>query len=189
MSEAVSALNNVSSSGIATVTEQGLSGMISLRGTLDDAGFAAAVTEATGCAIPGQRGVEVAGDHSLGWMSPDELLWLCPHDQAQGLADGLAQALAGQHAMVSNVSDARALFEVTGPAAREVLAKLCPIDLSPANFGAGQIRRTHMAQVAAAVWMAGDDRFCVICFRSVGQYVFDLLTVAAQDGSHPHLWS
>lgn len=189
MSNVVSALNAVSSTGIAQVSELGLAGMITLRGTLEDAGFAAAVTAATGCEMPGLRGITSAGDNSLAWMSPDELLWLCPHDQAQQLADDLAQALSGQHAMVSNVSDARALFEVSGPAAREVLAKLCPVDMSPAAFAQGQLRRTHMAQIPAAIWMSGDTSVRVICFRSVAQYAFDLLTVAAQDGSHPHLWS
>ena len=50
-------------------------------------------------------------------------------------------------------------------------------------FTPGMFRRTRLAQVPAALWMTEDDSFQIICFRSVAQYVFDLLCVAAQDGS------
>ena len=35
------------------------------------------------------------------------------------------------------MSDARAVFQVSGPSAREVMAKLCPVDLSPEAFKPG----------------------------------------------------
>ncbi|MEO9629184.1 MAG: sarcosine oxidase subunit gamma, partial [Sulfitobacter sp.] len=44
-------------------------------------------------------------------------------------------------------------------------------------------RRTRMGQVPAAFWLREDGVFEVICFRSVAQYMFDLLSVAAQPGS------
>jgi sarcosine oxidase subunit gamma len=63
------------------------------------------------------------------------------------------------------------------------MAKVAPVDLAPAQFTAGTIRRTRIAQVPAAFWMPQDDVFRVVCFRSVAQYVFDVLSVAAQPGS------
>jgi len=72
---------------------------------------------------------------------------------------------------------------VRGPHAREVMAKLAPVDLAPAAFTPGMFRRTRMAQVPAAFWMPEEDVFRVVCFRSVAQYVFDLLSIAAQPGS------
>ena len=81
------------------------------------------------------------------------------------------------------MSDARASFRVSGPHAREVLGKLCPVDLAPAQFTPGMFRRTRMAQVPAALWLAEEDALQVICFRSQARYVFDLLCVAAQEGS------
>ena len=82
-----------------------------------------------------------------------------------------------------NVSDARAVFRIKGPNTREVLAKLAPVDLSPQAFGPGMIRRTRLAQVPAAFWMEDTDTAQLVCFRSVAQYVFDLLKTAAQPGS------
>ncbi len=93
----------------------------------------------------------------------------------------LQAALSGTHHLAENVSDARALIALSGPDARvrEVLAKLAPVDLHPAHFKPGDIRRTRLAQVAGAFWMAEAGQANVICFRSVAQYVFDLLSAAA----------
>ncbi|KKK73929.1 hypothetical protein LCGC14_2888910, partial [marine sediment metagenome] len=38
-------------------------------------------------------------------------------------------------------------------------------------------------QVPAAFWLLEDGAFQVVCFRSVAQYMFDQLKVAAQPGS------
>jgi sarcosine oxidase subunit gamma len=81
------------------------------------------------------------------------------------------------------VSDARAVFDVIGPHVREVLAKLAPVDLAPGVFEPGEMRRTRLAQVAAAFWMTGPDSFRVIAFQSVAQYVEDLLKTAAKPGT------
>ena len=40
----------------------------------------------------------------------------------------------------------------------------------------------EMGRVPAAVWGNEDGSFEVICFRSVAQYVFDVLKVSAQPG-------
>ncbi|MEN8917520.1 MAG: sarcosine oxidase subunit gamma family protein, partial [Octadecabacter sp.] len=90
-------------------------------------------------------------------------------------------ALAKSHFLAVDVSDARAVFTVSGDGARDVLARLCPVDLHPDSFGLGQVRRTRMAQIAAAFWMH-DDGFDVVCFRSVADYAQGVLTRAATTG-------
>lgn len=183
MSEPVSALNNASYQGIAQIAEDGLQGMITLRGDLSAKALNAAARAVAGVDVP--ESGNIAGDRAGGlcWMSQDEVLLLCPHADVDANAETLRQALDQNHALVANVSDARALFRVTGPVAREVMAKLCPVDLSPAAFNPGMFRRTRMAQVPAAIWMEDDLTFQIICFRSVAEYVFSLLKVAAQPES------
>ncbi|MCT8160226.1 sarcosine oxidase subunit gamma [Pseudoruegeria sp. SHC-113] len=180
---AVSALAGAQSSGIAKVSEAGMRGMITLRGDFADAGFAEAVKAVTGCDLPGQRNVAEQGGKGVAWMSPDEVLIMVPHDEAEAAVAQLCQALKGSHFMAVNVSDARAVFTIEGSGAREVLAKLAPVDLSPEAFGTGEIRRTRLAQVPAAFWMSGDEELTLVAFRSVAQYVFDLLTMSASEGS------
>lgn len=182
MSNAVSALQGVSASGFATVTEAGLRGMITLRGDLGAKPVAAAVKAATGLDVPGQRGVVLKGDMGVAWMSPDELLIMVPYAQAAETVAKMTEAFGDAFALAVDVSDARAVFRVEGPGAREVLAKLAPVDLSPAAFTPGMIRRSRLAQVPAAFWMLGDEAFELVCFRSVAQYTFDVLKGAAAPG-------
>ncbi len=181
MSELVSALQGAVFNGIAKVEEAGLRGMISFRGDLADAKVKKAVAGVSGVKMPAQRGCNLDGDSGLAWMSPDELLVMVPHGEASSAVEDLAKGLNNKHYMAENVSDARAVFTVTGTHAREVVAKLAPVDMSV--FAMGEIRRTRLAQVAAAFWMHADDAFTVVCFRSSADYMFGVLSVAAQEGS------
>lgn len=183
MSNAVSALSNASwSDGIAEIREIGPQGMITLRGDLAAAPVKKAVKAATGTAMPKPLSILTDGDSASAWMSPDELLLLCPYEHVADNLAAMTKALGKAHGLAVDVSDARALFEVQGAHARDVLAKLAPIDASADALVDGQIRRTRLAQVPAAVWVNGDV-VRVICFRSVAQYMFDLLKTAGQPGS------
>ena len=184
MSEPVSALGNPThGAGIAEITEIGPLGMITLRGSHDLTALRKAAASVVGGDFPERRHFVGNGDLGMAWMSPDELLLLCPYREVTDNIAKLQQALGGQHALVVNVSDARASFRVSGPHAREVMAKLAPVDLDPAAFTPGMFRRTRLAQVPVAFWMPDTETFQIICFRSVAQYVYDLLKVAAQPGS------
>ncbi|MEM8539033.1 MAG: sarcosine oxidase subunit gamma family protein [Pseudomonadota bacterium] len=140
-------------------------------------------TEAAGVDMPAPGTANCAGDHGLCWMSPDEVLILCHYADVAACLSKITKALAGEHHLAVDVSDARASFRLSGPRAREVMAKVCPVDLSPAAFEPGQFRRSRLAQVPAAFWMPDAETFQIICFRSVAQYVNDVLKTAAQPGS------
>ena len=184
MSEAVSALKNATyTAGTAQISEMGAVGMITLRGDLSAKLFQKAAVAAAGVNVPDQRQCLTEGTGGMAWMSPDELLIMCAYKDANAKLADLTEKLAGTHALAVNVSDARAVFEVRGPNAREVMAKLAPVDLSPAAFTTGMFRRTRLAQVPAAFWMPEEGVLRVVCFRSVAQYMFDVLSVASQPGS------
>lgn len=183
MSEPISALNHATYEGIAKVEECGLQGMITLRGDLSDKVLVKAVKDATGQKVPGQREAFVDGDSGVCWMSTDELLVLVPYAEVEAKLAAMTNALSGVHALAVNVSDARAVFSISGSNAREVLGKLAPVDLSADAFQPGQIRRSRLAQVAGAFWLDDAETLRVVCFRSTADYVFKLLKVAAQPGS------
>lgn len=185
MSDAVSALQGASFKGSVSIRENGLRGMITLRGDLASAKVQKAARDAAGVDFPGQRRVILAGEKGLCWMSPDEVLILLPHAEVGKSLGAIAGALKGEHHLAVDVSDARASFTLEGPGAtiRDVLAKLTPADLRPASLPVGEIRRTRLAQVPAAFWFHDDGRAEVICFRSVAEYVWGLLINAAEPGS------
>ena len=184
MSDPVTALKNATfDGGIAAIFEIGPLGMITLRGDLAASHIRKAATAVAGVDYPANLMCNSDGENGIAWMSPDEMLVLCPYvDVAQNL-EKVQKSIGKHHALAVNVSDARAVFQVKGPRAREVMAKLAPVDLAPGHFTPGMFRRTRMAQVPAAFWMRDEETFQIICFRSVAQYMFDLLKVAAQPGS------
>jgi sarcosine oxidase subunit gamma len=188
---AVSALNGATVQGFARVQDAGLQGMITLRGDLASAKVKKAVKEATGQDIPALRSINAGDGGAVAWMSPDELLVMVAYDQVDDRLAEIEAALDGDHFLAANVSDARAIFRVSGNGAgvREVVAKLCPVDMTPGAFEPGMFRRTRMAQIAAAIWMPDAETIQIVCFRSVAEYTFNLLRDAVDDGSEVGLFS
>ncbi|OUS05050.1 sarcosine oxidase subunit gamma [Rhodobacterales bacterium 52_120_T64] len=185
MSNAISILNGATFDGAVKITEAGLRGMITLRGDLSSVQLKSAVSAVVGLGIPTQRKINRGPKGGVAWMSPDELLLLVDYDNADAIVAEITTAMAGEHHMAVNVSDARAVFLIEGQGAREVLAKGAPVDLSTDAFRVGDLRRSRIGQLAAAFWMTEDDHFELVCFRSVGAFMFDWLSNAAREGSVP----
>jgi sarcosine oxidase subunit gamma len=164
---------------LARISLHAPQGMITLRGDLSDAVLQKAATDVAGVDMPGQREARCAEDRAICWMSPDELLVMCPHDAVSESVAAMQKALAGQHALVVDVSDTRSNFRITGKDAREVLAKTAPVDLAPGRFDPPMFRRTRLAQVPAAFWMRDEETFQLFCLRSHTEYVQSLLETAA----------
>lgn len=184
MSNVVSALNGKAYTGVVSVKDAGLHGMITLRGDFMDENVGAAVQRFVGVDLPDALQASVGEDGRAAlWMSPDEVLLLVPYEQAATLATEMTQAFGDTHALAANVSDARAVFELSGPFAAEVLAKVAPIDMASSAFMPGMVRRTRIAQVPAAFWISGEDTFTIVCFRSVADYVFEVLETSAKAGA------
>lgn len=175
----VSALGHASFDGFARIREIGPLGMLTLRAKPETEGLTEALA-AVGVTRPDPRRITGNATRGCGWMSPDEYLILVPYDEANAAMAVLGQKLAGQHHLVANVSDARAVFRIEGAKSSQVLAKLMPVDF--ATLAPGELRRSRTAQVAAAVWAEGEG-FTLVCFRSHAAYVMGLLSHSAQPGS------
>ncbi len=175
----ISALQGAVFTGYSRIREMGGIGMITLRAKPDVVGLGAAIKAATGCDVPPQRMMLRAKDRLAGWMSPDEYLLILPHDAVAAALDAIAAALAGQHHLAVDVSGARAMFAIEGMAA-SVLSKLSPTDFDALK--PMELRRTRLAQIAAAYWLDGGNA-TVVCFASVARYAFDILSHAATAGS------
>ncbi|MDA8586375.1 hypothetical protein N9L47_08915 [Rhodobacteraceae bacterium] len=159
-------------------------GMVTLRAELND-GKAASALAFSGLEIPAPHQVTGTPEKGVLWMSPDELMIMTLPDASDAMVATLNEAFEGTHSLAVNVSDARSAFRLKGRDAlvREVLAKLTPADMRPASLPVGRLRRTRLAQVPAAFWFTGDGEAMLICFRSVGGYVFDLLSKVAEEGT------
>lgn len=163
---------------LATVTRVSGLGMITVRADLFRSGDA--IAEAAGLSVPDQTRITTDGSRSLGWMSPDELLLVLPASQTAEALTALTQALTGEHALVADVSDARAVFDVTGRHAADVIAKLSPAGLDDLPVDA--LRRSRTGQTASAFWRI-DGGYRLIGFRSTADYLGLILQNAALAGS------
>lgn len=168
------------------LSDAGPTGMITLKGDLAAAGFRAAAESVFGAPVPETRRAMFGPDWALLWMSTDEVLALGPRAAAAERRAAFLAAAGEAHVLAADVSDARAHMRLEGARARETLAKGAPVDLSPAAFGPGDMRRTRFGQMAAAFWMPEDGAagtFDLICLRSVGAHVFDWLAASGVEGA------
>lgn len=153
--------------------------MLDLRLDPADAVALSAAETALACKLPlvPNRSV-AAGARMALWLGPDQwLIVLPPADPVP-----LAQALAGHHASVVDVSDLRAIFELAGPRAPDVLRKGCAVDLHPREFRPGFCALTALARVRAAIRQAGErPAYQVWVERSYAEYLWNWLMDAMRE--------
>lgn len=179
MSDPVSALGGAAFDGLAGIREVGPVGMIALR-SKDLKNIGKTIKAVAGTKVPQTRRIVVEGDRACAWMSPDEYLLILPYAEVSKALAVIATTLQAEHHLAVDVSDARAVFRITGANAQQVLRKLCPVDLD--RMAPDEVRRTRAAQVACAFWQQ-DGGYTLISFRSVAGYVMALLSHSAMVGS------
>ncbi len=144
----------------------------------------AAVGQALDMVLPAEPNTTAkAGDATALWLGPDEWLLTTSADAAPALLESLREAIAGQAAAVIDVGDAATIIRLSGPRARDVLAKGCPLDLHPSVFAPGRVAQTIVAQADAIVHRvddgSGDGEFDVHVRRSFAEYLWLWLADAA----------
>jgi sarcosine oxidase subunit gamma len=139
-----------------TLTERPFITMVNLR--VDPASEAAVRIERTlGAPLPRQCGhIAASGPHTLLWLGPDEWLVLSQADETAVTAE-LREALGSDPGSAVDVSANRTTLELSGPAARLVLEKGCPLDLHPRAFGPGRAVSTTVGPVAVLLWQIDDE--------------------------------
>ena len=166
------------------IADAGQVGQVTLRGDLGSERVAAAIRETVDLDLPGVWQARFGPNGAAAvWMAPDELLLITAYERAPELAARLGEALAGEHQMALDVSDARAVLDLSGPGVAEVLAKGAPVDLSPAAFPVGAARRTHLGGIAVVFWRRAGDDWQIAAFRSFGRHLYDWLVTASRSGS------
>lgn len=138
---------------ISEVTGVTIASLAARRGA--SAELAAKVQALLGIALPSEPKRAASGNVSVVWSGPDQWLVLFAGDARERVGE-LARALAGLGS-VTDQSDSRAVINVSGPRARDALAKGVMVDLYPKVFATGDTAVTPVAHVGAQVTML-DDR-------------------------------
>lgn len=122
---------------------------IGLRLEPSDSDALGAVGRVLGVVLPVEPN-RVAGNPDGGiatfWLGPDEWLAVAPETEGERLLSELGEALGKHHAAVVDQSAARGAVRLSGPRARDVLAKGCRLDLHRGVFKPGQCAQTALAR-------------------------------------------
>jgi sarcosine oxidase subunit gamma len=113
------------------------------------------------------------------WSGPASWLAICERDDPD-FATGLANRL-NSVAAVTDQSDGRTILRISGPASRDALAKLLPIDLHQTVFSLDETALTLAGHINVQIWRTGEDSFELACFRSFAACLFDSLREACQE--------
>lgn len=147
-------------------------GKIDLRGDPQERAFKSAVGRALDLLLPTEpcTSTRQNGISAL-WLGPDQWL-ITSHGDIVDLKAKLDEALASVHASVTDVSAGRATFRLSGPNARDVLAKGCPLDLHPRVVKTGYVAGSVLAKITATIHLADDDVIDLYVGRSFAGYLW-----------------
>ena len=159
--------------GAVLLEDRSLSAKFLLRSKPADAAFLTAAEGALGVALPLDPNRSAAGaTATVFWTQPDE--WLVVAAPAQ--AAGLMAALHGAGLLLTDVSDGRAAFHLSGARALDLLRKGTSVNLHPRAFLPGHAAQTKLAQASVLLhrpgeaaarrcWLPRTRRWCEIFSR------------------------
>jgi sarcosine oxidase, subunit gamma len=161
-------------------------GKIELRGDATDRVFMTAVGRMLDLLLPGEPNTTAGrGELTALWLGPDAWLLTCPADAVPRYMGDLRVALADVHTAVIDVSDGRVALRLTGPNARDLLAKGCPLDLHPRAFASGHCAQSLLAKASVLLHLVEDDEhgptFDLYVARSFAHYLFAWLEDAGRE--------
>jgi sarcosine oxidase subunit gamma len=114
------------------------------------------------------------------WLGPDE--WLAVAEgEAPDLLPRLEHAVAGRRAGLSDLSSSRMIIDVTGTAARDLIAAGCGLDLHPRAFGPGQCAQTLFARVPVIIdQLDAAPHYRLLVRRSYARWLTDWMIDMAE---------
>ena len=170
--------------GVA-LAERPFQGIVDLRGRSGEIGVA--FEKVFGFALPVEpNSVGGKGRTAALWLGPDEW-WVISQTENSRTAEKLSKALSGHAAAVIDIGESRTCIQVSGPNARDLIAKGCPLDLHPRVFGPGACAQTLLAKAGVMLHMVSGDRarggpaYNLYVVRSFADYLWRWLEDAAQE--------
>lgn len=124
------------------------------------------IKAAYGAALPGAGSYATSKDGAarLIRISADQALVLFPHPTPD--AERVVASKLKGHAYTTDQTDAWVAVEVSGPAARLVLERICPLDLHRESFAPDMAQRTVMEHLGVLILRTGEDAFLLLSASS-----------------------
>jgi methylglutamate dehydrogenase subunit D len=148
-------LATTSGAGVALSLRRGLgiAAVIARKGMGD--GLRCRVRKAYGLSLPGPLARSSAGPVAFICTAPDHWLAICEAADRSSF-EASSRSELSQFAAISNQSDGRTIIRISGPNARDALAKGVPLDLHPLSFKPGHAAATIVAHIGVSLWQLDD---------------------------------
>jgi heterotetrameric sarcosine oxidase gamma subunit len=164
---------------IGELSGLGLATVASRKG--QDAALKAAALQAYGVQLPESSRVAQGSAVTFIGYGPGQWLAVSATLAHEALAGDLSQRLAGL-ASISDQSGGRTVLRVSGPRARDVLAKGLPVDLDPRAFPLGSAATSVIGHMGVQLWQLDNTRsYNIAIFRSLSQSFWRWLTSSAAE--------
>lgn len=105
--------------------------------------------------------------------APEKFLIVCLLKADMGKT--LSSAFKAEQAVVTELGHSRTILRVSGPAARDVLARGLPVDLDPNVFARGAFAQSGIHGVSALCHRSGPDQFDLIVPRNFAVVIYEWL--------------
>lgn len=138
-----------------------------------DAGFDGKLAAVVGPLPETVSRAAVNGAHTLFRIGPAQFWVIGPE------TDDAAQRLAGQCA-VTPLTSSRTRITLDGAPAREVLARLAPVDFHAGVFTPGSVALTGIHHTPVTIHCTGDSSFDIYAMRTFAMTVWEVVTDAAR---------
>lgn len=141
---------SVGAPGVTVTERRGLwlASVVARRDAIDQ--LDAVVQQHFGRALPRTPRVATGQGIAFAWAGPGEWLAVAPVVPAPFIA-----AVTGLASVVDQ-SDGRLILRVSGPNARDTLAKGLPVDLHPSAFGPSDTALTAASHIGLQIWQVDD---------------------------------
>ena len=142
-------------------------------------GAAIAAEIETRCGAPCPVGSFVQSDGmSAVWTGPNQWFLLADHSEYEQLSTALKTDL-GDTASVTEQNDGWVVFDLTGDALRDILERLCNVDLTA--LGAGRAQRTVIEHVPCFLLSLEPNRsYRLLCGRSYAASFIHAISLAME---------
>jgi len=163
---------------IAERADLGLATIACRKG--QDDGLKARVRDAYSVDVP--SGSSVARGKAVSFVGTGPGQWLAMSEslENEALAADLLAKLKGL-ASIADQSGGRAVIRLSGPRARDVLAKGLAVDLDPRVFPADGAVTSTISHMGVQIWQVDPQTYDIALFRSVAESFWRWLTASAAE--------
>ena len=164
---------------VSEVTDQSLVMVALPKDRAED--IESAISESCCLSIPAMGQSTKSTDSSLTlWrMQKNQVLVYFSYDADDAEAN-LAERFNAP-AYFTDQSDSLGMIRVSGERSRDVLERICPIDLDPNVFTLGSVSRTVMEHIGTIIFRDGDDSYVLLTMRSFSRSMLHAIEVSVKN--------